>query len=85
MHGETNKMVMKVWKKTRSDKLRQVWLNEKNNKIVSVQYQQEEGQPKYENDYVVYIGNKNETVETTKFFKTKSQALAFAKKYMRSH
>ena len=68
---------IKGWRKTRSDKYRQVWLHKSNKLAVSVE----------KNDTrdptVVYYGNRNDA--RAKDFKTKKQALKFAKQYMKKH
>lgn len=73
--------MLKDWKKTRSDKHRQVWKNIKTKRIVSVE--KEVTMTKYV--YAFFSGLENKDVDFTKYFKTKSQALQWAKSYMRTH
>lgn len=64
---------MSNWKKTRDDKYRTTWLHK--NKKIGVSVEVGEDDP-----YIVYYGNINNAFG--KSFKTKPQALAFAKAYM---
>ena len=74
-------MALKDWKKTRNDKSRQVWKNDKTKRVISVE--KEDSISKYV--YAVFSGFENKEVNLTKYFKTKSQAINFAKKYMMTH
>jgi len=69
-------MALKNWRRTQSGSF--VKKNNKNERILLYPSPQA---PK--DIFYVYVDDKDNTIE--KRFKNKSQALAFAKKYMRSH
>jgi len=70
-------MALKDWKKTRNDKYRQVWLHKSKKLAVSVEKNDKRDPP------VVYYGNRGNA--RAKDFKTKKQALKFAKSYRRKN
>jgi len=70
-------MALKDWRKTRNDEIAQVWLHKK--KKIGVVVQMAE----FSKDYLVHFGSQDNA--NTKEFRTKAQALKFARDYRRTH
>jgi hypothetical protein len=68
-------MALKDWKKVKENK----WRKEYSNKVIFIEYDK----LYTNNDYLVFTSNSWNALG--KRFKTKSQALRFAKAYMRKH
>lgn len=77
-------MALKDWKKTRSGKTGIRWVNEKTGIIVFLHTLKKEWGFIHDVLAVEVMGSHAEHI-ITKDFKTKSQALRFAKEYMRTH